>query len=52
VTSLNIFFILIPCRFRWVPTFGRGVIRRFHNNVSELKKLAGRDNAAILEVSQ
>ncbi|KAK7439030.1 hypothetical protein VKT23_017736 [Stygiomarasmius scandens] len=36
-------------RFRWVPTFGRGVIRRFHNNVSELKKLAGWDNAAILE---
>ncbi|THV02869.1 hypothetical protein K435DRAFT_962835 [Dendrothele bispora CBS 962.96] len=36
-------------RFRWVPTFGRGVIRRFHNNVSGLKKLAGRDFASILE---
>ncbi|THU86023.1 hypothetical protein K435DRAFT_805422 [Dendrothele bispora CBS 962.96] len=36
-------------RFRWVPTFGRGIIRRFHNNVSEMKKLAGRDHTAILE---
>ncbi|KAF5335261.1 hypothetical protein D9758_016234 [Tetrapyrgos nigripes] len=35
--------------FRWVPTFGRGTIRRFHNNVSQMKKLAGRDYTAILE---
>ncbi|THU78115.1 hypothetical protein K435DRAFT_769680 [Dendrothele bispora CBS 962.96] len=40
---------LFDRRFRWVPTFGRGVIRIFHNNVSGMKKLAGRDYTAILE---
>ena len=37
-------------RFRDVPTFGRGTIRRFANNVSEMKKLAGRDFEDILQV--
>ena len=38
-------------RFRDVPTFGRGTIRRFVNNVSDMKKLAGRDFEDILQVS-
>ncbi|KAJ7199372.1 hypothetical protein GGX14DRAFT_373179, partial [Mycena pura] len=34
---------LTPCRFREVPSFGRMTIRRFHHNVSEMKRLAARD---------
>jgi hypothetical protein len=30
--------------------FGRFTIRRFHNNVSEMKKLAARDFEDILQV--
>ena len=37
-------------RFRDVPTFGRGTIRRFADNVSDMKKLAGRDFEDILQV--
>lgn len=37
-------------RFRTVPTFGRGTIRRFVDNVSELKKLAARDYEDLLQV--
>ena len=37
-------------RFRDVPTFGQGTIRRFADNVSEIKKLAGRDFEDILQV--
>ena len=37
-------------RFRQIPTFGRYTIRRFHNNVSEMKKLAARDFGDILQV--
>lgn len=33
-----------------VSTFGRGTIRRFGNNVSGMKKLAGRDFEDILQV--
>jgi hypothetical protein len=33
-----------------VPTFGRGTIRRFSSNISELKKLAARDFEDILQV--
>lgn len=33
-----------------VATFGRGTIRRFGNNVSGMKKLAGRDFEDILQV--
>ncbi|KAJ3766797.1 hypothetical protein FB446DRAFT_708323 [Lentinula raphanica] len=36
-------------RFRKVPTFGRGTIRRFVDNVSELKKLAARDFEDLLQ---
>ncbi|KAJ7666669.1 hypothetical protein DFH06DRAFT_1184435 [Mycena polygramma] len=36
-------------RFRSVPTFGRCTIRRFHANVSELKKMAARDFEDILQ---
>ncbi|KAI0318229.1 hypothetical protein OF83DRAFT_48304 [Amylostereum chailletii] len=36
-------------RFRLVPTFQRDTIRRFHHNVSGLKKLAARDFADILQ---
>ncbi len=38
------------CRFRNVPTFGRDTIRRFANNVSELKKLGARDYENLLQV--
>jgi hypothetical protein len=38
-------------RFRMVPTFGHGTIRKFSNNVSEMKKLAARDFEDILQVS-
>jgi hypothetical protein len=36
--------------FRQVPTFGRDTIRRFSNNVSEMKKLAARDFEDLLQV--
>ncbi|KAJ3833589.1 hypothetical protein F5878DRAFT_665520 [Lentinula raphanica] len=36
-------------RFRSVPTFGRGTVRRFVENVSELKKLAARDFEDLLQ---
>ncbi|THG93081.1 hypothetical protein EW026_g8053 [Hermanssonia centrifuga] len=36
-------------RFRMVPTFGRGTIRRFGRNVSGMKKLAARDFEDILQ---
>jgi hypothetical protein len=36
--------------FRQVPTFGADIIRRFSNNVSELKKLAARDYEDLLQV--
>jgi hypothetical protein len=38
-------------RFRQLPTFGRDSIRKFSNNVSELKKLGARDYENILQVS-
>ena len=38
-------------RFRNVPTFGRDSIRRFANNVSELKKLGARDYENLLQVT-
>jgi len=45
IHRLNIYI-----RFRDVPTFGRGTIRRFADNVSDMKKLAGRDFEDILQV--
>ena len=38
-------------RFRQIQTFGRGTIRRFRNNTSEMKKLAARDFEDILQVT-
>ncbi|KAF8815986.1 hypothetical protein BYT27DRAFT_7185715 [Phlegmacium glaucopus] len=38
-------------RYCHVPTFGRGTIRRFHNNASAMKKLAGRDFEDLLQCS-
>ena len=37
-------------RFRMVPTFGKDTIRKFSNNVSEMKKLAAWDFEDILQV--
>ncbi|KAH6907330.1 hypothetical protein BKA70DRAFT_1490869, partial [Coprinopsis sp. MPI-PUGE-AT-0042] len=36
-------------RFRRIPTFGHSTIRNFHNNTSEMKKLAARDMEDILQ---
>ena len=44
----NFIFLI---RFRSVPTFGRDSIRKFTNNVSELKKLGARDYENLLQVS-
>ncbi|THH07280.1 hypothetical protein EW146_g9368 [Bondarzewia mesenterica] len=38
-------------RFHQVPTFGRDTIRKFSNNVSGMKKLAGRDFEDLLQCS-
>jgi hypothetical protein len=48
--SIHIFSLRPESRYRMVPTFGRGTIRRFSNNVSEMKKLAARDFEDILQV--
>ncbi|EEB97626.1 hypothetical protein MPER_03020, partial [Moniliophthora perniciosa FA553] len=37
--------------YRHMPTFGRDTIRRFSDNVAEMKKLAGRDFEDILQCS-
>jgi len=39
----------LKLRFRHVPSYGNGVIRRFTNNTSEMKKLAARDFEDILQ---
>ncbi|KAG1884740.1 hypothetical protein F4604DRAFT_1574283 [Suillus subluteus] len=36
-------------RYRQVPTFGRGTIRRFHTNVSAMKHLAAHDFEDLLQ---
>ncbi|KAI0080905.1 hypothetical protein K474DRAFT_1576474, partial [Panus rudis PR-1116 ss-1] len=36
-------------RYRQVPSFGRSTVRKFHTNVSSLKKLAARDYEDILQ---
>ncbi|KAJ3515408.1 hypothetical protein NMY22_g14461 [Coprinellus aureogranulatus] len=38
-------------RFRQIPTFGKNTIRRFNNNISELKQLAARNYEDILQCS-
>ena len=42
--------ILKKGRFRELSTFGRATIRKFHDNVSEMKRLAARDFEDILQV--
>jgi hypothetical protein len=37
-------------RYRQVPTFGRDTIRKFSNNASGMKNLAGRDFEDLLQV--
>ncbi len=37
-------------RYRAIPTFGRGVIRRFSRNAASMKKLAARDFEDLLQV--
>ena len=41
---------ILNMRYRQVPTFGRGVIRRFAENASSMKKLAARDYEDLLQV--
>ena len=38
-------------RYRCIPPFGRGTIRRFHANAHAMKKLAGRNFEDLLQVS-
>jgi hypothetical protein len=38
-------------RFRAMPTFGSGTIRRFATNASEMKKLAARNFEDLLQVT-
>jgi hypothetical protein len=44
-------FYSTPFRYRRVPTFGRGTIRRFSHNASSMTKLAARDFEDLLQVS-
>ena len=46
----NIIYLLKPCRYRQIPTFGRDTIRKFANNASGMKKLAARDFEDLLQV--
>ncbi|KAF7317520.1 hypothetical protein MKEN_00838600 [Mycena kentingensis (nom. inval.)] len=41
--------VAFDARFRQISAFGRSTIRKFHKNVSEMKKLAGRDFEDILQ---
>ena len=41
---------MMPFRFRKVPLFGFGTIRRFGENVSSLKQMAARNYEDILQV--
>jgi hypothetical protein len=43
--------LIVKYRYRQIPTFGRDTIRKFCTNVSEMKKLAGRDFEDLLQVS-
>uniref|UniRef100_A0A0W0F6L2 Uncharacterized protein n=1 Tax=Moniliophthora roreri TaxID=221103 RepID=A0A0W0F6L2_MONRR len=40
---------ILDNRYRQTPTFGRSTIRRFDNNISQIKKLATRDFEDILQ---
>ncbi|KZV98181.1 hypothetical protein EXIGLDRAFT_607198 [Exidia glandulosa HHB12029] len=41
----------LDSRFRQMSTFGRSTIRKFHNNVSDMKRLGARDFEDILQCS-
>ncbi|KIK31508.1 hypothetical protein CY34DRAFT_33015, partial [Suillus luteus UH-Slu-Lm8-n1] len=41
---------LLDSRFRCIPSYGNGVIRKFANNTSEMKRLAARDFEDMLQV--
>jgi len=43
--AVNTFF-----RFRQVPVFGHSAVRRFSNNVSEMKQMQGHDCENIIQV--
>ncbi|KAJ7460375.1 hypothetical protein B0H11DRAFT_1736723 [Mycena galericulata] len=45
-TRANIFLLFF--RFRQIPSFGRGTVRRFCTNASEMKKLAGHNYDNLL----
>ena len=49
--SIFVRVILINSRYRQIPPFGNGTIQKFHSNVSEMKRLAGRDWEDILQVN-
>ena len=42
--------VLIVIRYREIPTFGAGTIRRFASNASAMKKLGARDFEDLLQV--
>ena len=42
--------LMSACRYRLISAFGRGTIRNFSNDVSAMKKLAGRDFEDLLQV--
>jgi hypothetical protein len=50
---LRIFTILLidTNRFRLQPTYGRGNIRKFVENTSEMKKISGRQMEMMLKVT-
>lgn len=49
--KLLIYQLSFFIRFRVIPTFGRDSIRKFRNNVSEMKRLGARDFENLLQVS-
>ena len=42
--------LILACRYRSISAFGRSTIRKFSNDVSAMKKLAGRDFEDLLQV--
>lgn len=42
--------MILKLRFRCIPSYGNGVIRKFANNTSEMKRLAARDFEDMLQV--
>lgn len=42
--------LIVPSRYRQIPTFGSNTIRKFSGNASGMKKLAARDFEDLLQV--